>query len=177
MANERPQHPLGHPNNMPRGTRSYPIPAHLKQMGITQDDFGNWLDRVTNAHTKRDRRRWKGQVERKVYRAAIYKAVAAGGDRDYYTGEPLNWKLLEYFAKSRVANRREKECPTIDHESSNPRAPVFRICSLRTNKCKSNYSTRELGEFCRAFIKHQKKVTNIGLNERRHSRSSSSLYR
>lgn len=144
---------------MSRGSQKYQIPKHLSRLGVSQDDFGQWLDRATAAHVRRDRKRTKAIIRPMVYRLAIFKAVSEGGNRDYYTGEPLNWRLLRHFSKNNGLDRDERLMPSIDHEGLNTKSPTFRICSLRTNKCKSNYSIKQMFEFCKAFIKHQKRKT------------------
>lgn len=144
---------------MSRGANKYKIPEHLSRLGISQDDFGQWLDRATAAHVRRDRKRTEAQIRPVVYRLAIYKAVSKGATHDYYTGELLNWRLLRYFSKNNRIDRDECLMPSIDHEGLNTTSPTFRICTLRTNKCKSNYSVEQMLKFCRAFIKHQKRQT------------------
>lgn len=142
---------------MPRGTLKYPLPAHIHALGISQESFGEWLDRATNAHVLRDRQRTKAAIRPQVYREAIYRAVSDGSDRDYYTGELLDWRLLQYFSKNEGAGRDDRLVPSVDHVGLNTESPVFRICSLRTNKCKSDYSIEQLLEFCDAFIRHQRR--------------------
>jgi len=145
---------------MARGAAKYPVPDHLKKLGISQDAFGNWLDRVSRAHIRRDRRRLKVRIRPEVYRKAIHAAVCDGADRDCYTGESLDWRLLRYFSKTDGAGRDQRRIPTVDHEGLSADAPIFRICSLRTNKCKSDYSVEEVLEFCDAFIKRQRRRTD-----------------
>lgn len=141
---------------MSRGNRKYPIPEHLSRLGISQEDFGCWLDRVTDKHVSRDRKRTNVIIRPEIYRIAIYRAVCDGGDRDYYTGEVLDWQLLCYFSKNDGLGRDECLVPSVDHDGLNTESPIFRICSLRTNKCKSDYSIEQMLQFCKAFIRHQK---------------------
>lgn len=140
---------------MPRGARKYPLPEFLRILGISQDSFGHWLDRVTVAHVVRDRERTGAKISASTYREAIYRAVFNGGDRDYYTGEELDWCLLRYFSKRDGMERDEHLVPSVDHDGLNTESPVFHICSLRTNKCKSDFTTEELLDFCKVFIQHQ----------------------
>ncbi len=133
------------------------IPPHIQALGISQELFGEWLDRATNSHVRRDRQRTEAIVRPQVYREAIYRAVASGSDRDYYTGELLDWRLLRHFSTSDNADRDERLLPTVDHVGLDVELPVFRICSMRTNKCKSNYSIEQLVEFCDALIGHQRR--------------------
>lgn len=143
---------------MARGAKKYLIPLHLSKSGISQEDFGRWLDRVTAAHVRRDRKRSNKKIVPERYRLAIFRAICDGGDRDYYTGEALDWCSLQYFSKT-SQGRADEVVPTLDHDGLNPESPVFRICSLRTNKCKSDYTVEQLLKFCRLFVKHQEDLT------------------
>lgn len=141
-----------------RGKQKYPIPEQLKKLRVTQNDFGKWLDKTANSIVRRDRKRIKGTIVKSIYRDAIYKAVCHDCDVDYYTGKKLNWKLTFSSAKlSYRSSKNDKYLPTIDHEKLSATLPVFRVCSMRTNKCKSNYSINELLEQYEWFIKKQKK--------------------
>lgn len=140
---------------MARGARQYPIPAFLSAKGISQDEFGRWLDKATLAHVRRDRKRIKEKIVPKLYRTAIYQAVIERPGRDYYTGEELDWALLQHFAGAPIPGREDKKVPTVDHENLSATNPIFRICSMRTNKCKSDYSIIHVLEFATALIKHQ----------------------
>jgi hypothetical protein len=142
---------------MPRGARCYPIPVFIREQGITQDDFGGWLDRVTRAHIKRDRVRLGVRIPAELYRRAIYEAVVQCDGRDYYTGHVLDWRQLRFISKGDGSDQNHWLLPTVDHENLDAEAPVFRICSMRTNKCKSDYSVEQLLEFCEAFIRHQRR--------------------
>ena len=133
-----------------RGARDYPIPVFLTEQGITQHTYGVWLDKVTAAITRRDRERLKpATILPAVVRRAVHDAVCNGGDKDFYTGEPLDWRLLQHF------NLEPTRADKSDHHILSATNPVFRICSLRTNKCKSDYSLDELKDFCNRFLAHQ----------------------
>ena len=45
--------------------------------------------------------------------------------------------------------------PTVDHEDPGSEDPVFRICALRTNDCKSDLTVEKLKEFCKKFLEAQ----------------------
>jgi hypothetical protein len=141
-----------------RGARSYPVPSFLTEQGISQHTYGKWLDKVTAAITKRDRVRLKPAIIMPaVVRSAVHNAVCDGGDKDYYTGEPLDWRLLQHFnlEPTRADKANHYRAPSVDHYVLSATNPVFRICSLRTNKCKSDYSLQELEDFCKKFLAHQ----------------------
>lgn len=145
---------------MARGARKYPIPQFLLDQGIDQEKYGRWIDKVVNAITRRDSKRLKTKLIRMTFRAAVHRAVCSGGDRDFYTGERLNWKLLQHFNGEAIPDRKHHEVPSVDHEVVHGTIPVFRICSLRTNKCKSDYRTHELIDFCKVFLAYQEKVND-----------------
>lgn len=140
---------------MARGAKKYPLPLFLSEQGVSQDQYGRWLDKVANAVVRRDRKRLSDRIDKNVFREAIHLAVENGGDTDFYTGEFLNWKLLQHFNGSPVPARKQHEVPTVDHEVVSATSPAFRICSLRTNKCKSDFSVTELKDFCQKFLKFQ----------------------
>jgi hypothetical protein len=142
---------------MPRGSKKYQIPLFLEKIGIHQADYGAWLDRITVAHSVRDKHRLKKKINREAYRKAIHAAVEASNGYDVYTGEKLDFHLLEYFAGAPVIERAEKEVPTLDHVILDADDPKFAFCSLRTNKCKADLLVEELVEFCTVFLAHQKK--------------------
>jgi hypothetical protein len=141
---------------MARGKNVYPVPKYLQDIGISQDDYGTWLDRITNAHVKRDRQRSTAPINRATYRCAIHKAVCDSNGYDFYTGEELDWKSLQHFNCDFSLNRKDHLIPSLDHIGLDPSTPVFNICSLRTNKCKSNYTIEQLIDFCCKLLIYQK---------------------
>jgi hypothetical protein len=141
-----------------RGARSYPIPSFLQEQGISQHTYGVWLDKVTKAISIRDKARLAPEtVSPAIIRKAVHDAVCDGGDKDFYTGEPLDWRLLQHFNLEplRADKADHHRVPSVDHYILSAANPVFRICSLRTNKCKSDYSLQELEDFCNKFLVHQ----------------------
>ena len=137
----------------------YELPDFLKKLNIEQNTYNIWLKRVTAPHLKRDKKRLNIQsISRETYKKAIHLAVKKNGERDYYTGEKLEWTNLNLFRNLEQKNIPEDLfTPSVDHENLSAENPIFRICSLQTNKCKSNYSAEELHNFCQRFIAHQGK--------------------
>ena len=141
-----------------RGARDYLIPEFLVKQGFSQQIYGSWLDKVTVSITRRDRKRLEPEeVKLEIIRRAVHTAVCNGGDRDFYTGETLDWKLLQHFNldPTQASKAYHSRVPSVDHFVLSATNPVFRICSLRTNKCKSDYSLQELETFCNKFLIHQ----------------------
>jgi len=149
---------------MPRGAKHYPLPKFLAELDITQDKYGKWLDKITTPHLKRDRKRLSCHIDRKVYRAAIHKAVCSSNGKDYYTGLELDWKLLNHFSEKPIQatekgikRAHQDRVPSVDHENLDALKPVFRICSLMTNKCKSDYTLKQVIRFAENLLRKQKK--------------------
>jgi hypothetical protein len=72
----------------------YALPECLMTL-CTEQEYTRWLHRKAAAHVRRDKKRSGDRsITVSKYKAAIHEAVCAGGDRDYYTGTPLNWTLI-----------------------------------------------------------------------------------
>lgn len=126
--------------------------------------YRRWLRRKATAHVRRDRKRWKIPLSISAYKAAIHSAVAAGGDRDAYTGELLDWSLISRYNNGRskeggtVYKKRFALLPTVDHDGDRPGDMKFRICGWRTNDAKSDMSLRELVDLCaKVLARHGKR--------------------
>ena len=123
--------------------------------------YRRWLNRKTQSLVRRDRRRWTQDVSWAEYKQAIHEAVLCSAGKDYYTGEPLKWCLVGKY-NSREAQAKGSEyrrdfalLPTVDHEDPLSRKPVFRICGLQTNDCKSDLTVGELKDWCKKFLRAQ----------------------
>ena len=74
-----------------------------------------------------------------MYKAAIHEAVEAGGDRDYYTGLPLDWSLISEWDNDTAQRGRTvykktfAKLPTVDHTCDTGGRPKLVICSWRVN--------------------------------------------
>lgn len=75
----------------------YELPECLK--GLCEGAaYVRWLRRKAQAHLKRDRKRFAPEsCIGADYRRMIHEAVQNGGDRDYYTGLPLDWSLISVY--------------------------------------------------------------------------------
>src|SRR5919198_6120535 len=112
--------------------------------------YVRWLQRKAAAHVRRDRERFGPEsctIAR--YKAKIHEAVCAGGDHDYYTGLPLDWKLISTFENDNAKAgrgdymRKFGNLPTIDHTRDTEGKLRFVICSWRVNDAKSHLSEDE----------------------------------
>ncbi len=125
--------------------------------------YVRWLQRKAAAHAKRDRKRfgWESCTIA-LYKAKIHEAVCAGGDRDYYTGLPLDWSLISTFDNDNAkAGRGEYlrkfgNLPTIDHAQDRDGKLRFVICSWRVNDAKSHLSEDEFCALCEQVLAHRK---------------------
>ena len=81
------------------------LPVCLRGL-CAEDVYLRWLHRKAQAHVTRDRERGE-TCTAAAYKAKIHEAVCAGGDRDYYTGLPLDWSLISRFDNARAKQGRE----------------------------------------------------------------------
>jgi hypothetical protein len=91
----------------------------------------------------------------------IHQAVKDGGDRDYYTGLPLDWKLISVYDNDAAKQGRSEylkkfgNLPTVDHVIGHDGSLRFVICSWRVNDCKSHLSEQEFWELCEQVLAHR----------------------
>jgi hypothetical protein len=127
---------------------------------ITPEAYERWLSRKTAAHVKRDRKRGRSAVTPTLYTEAIHAAVILSEGRDFYTNEPLNWKLISTYRNedSKVGNHHYKSgfalLPTVDHVSAGATEASFRICSWRTNDAKNDLTLEDFILLCQKVLKH-----------------------
>jgi hypothetical protein len=127
-----------------------------------QKQYTKWLHRKAQAHVIRDRaRNGKGSCTVAHYKAAIHDAVLTGGDRDFYTGEPLDWSLVSTFNnKAAKAGRSSYKkrfwmLPTVDHTLDDQGQQKFVICSWKLNDVKSDLALEEFHNLCEMVLKHR----------------------
>jgi hypothetical protein len=83
-----------------------------------------------------------------------------GGDRDHYTGEQLDWKLVSTYENAASMEGRAKYkskfalLPTLDHALDEGGQRKFVICSWRVNDAKNDLSESEFYELCVRVVKH-----------------------
>lgn len=123
--------------------------------------YTRWLRGRAVAHVLRDRKRKVEGVTVAGYKKAIYEAVCSGGDADYYTGEPLNWKLISTYRNPESAAGRTKykaqfaQLPTVDHTLDDEGNPKFVICPWRVNDAKGDLSLAEFYALCESVLRHR----------------------
>jgi len=119
-----------------------------------------WLQRKAAAHVKRDRKRGNTSATVSAYKQAIHEAVIACGGRDFYTGEELNWRLINQYdnEKSKALGRAYKKdlaaLPTVDHVGDGLGEADFVISSWRTNDAKHDLTLEEFLSLCKIVLKH-----------------------
>ena len=135
----------------------YQLPTFLVGV-VTQEIYSKWLNSKTQTHLKRDKK-LNPTASGRSYKEDIHKAVLESDGKDAYTGEELNWKLINKYdnTKSKLLGRAYKLefalLPTLDHVSE--RSSInFDICSWRTNDAKNDLSIQEFIELCRKVVTH-----------------------
>ena len=113
--------------------------------------YDKWLKDRAKALRKRDLKREviRDSVSNLDYKRAIHRAaVFAGEDKDYYTGESIEWELLK--VEFVPGAKRPPGYPVIDHICPNHRnlgkAPKMVICREDTNNWKSNLTVKTILE-------------------------------
>jgi hypothetical protein len=117
------------------GDRQYPVPNCIQAV-CEQRKYSRWLHAKATAHVRRDRKRIRDAVcTVAAYKNAIHKAVVDGGDRDYYTGEVLDWSLISKYRNTAAVEGKAKYkrsfalLPTVDHTLDEQGNLKFVICS------------------------------------------------
>jgi hypothetical protein len=145
----------------PIPTKLYTLPACLEGK-CEERAYVRWLRRKAQAHVIRDRKRF-GQEScvGAMYRQLIHQAVQNGGDRDYYTGQALDWSLISTYdndeskAGRDVYLRTFANLPTVDHVIAKDGTVKFVICSWRVNDCKTHLSEDEFHSLCEQVLEHR----------------------
>lgn len=140
-------------------TLQYAVPDCIKDQ-CDQMKYSRWLQRKATAHARRDRKRDRACTIAQ-YKAGIHAAVCALGHLDYYTGEPLDWKLVStYDNESSKSGRTHYKktlalLPTIDHTVDEHGRPRFVICSWYVNDAKSDLSVEDFYRLCERVLKYR----------------------
>lgn len=152
----------GTPTCVAKKRNAFALPSAIQTM-CTEAAYKRWLHRKAVAHVNRDRKRWNLPLSVPAYKAAIHSAVVAGGERDAYTGDLLDWSLISTYDNSQskkggtVYKKRFALLPTVDHAGDTPGDMNFKICAWRTNDAKSDMSLLELIELCAKVLTHHGK--------------------
>ncbi len=91
----------------------------------------------------------------------IHEVVKDGADRDYYTGLPLDWRLISVYDNVEAKTggieylRTFGDLPTVDHIIGENGPLRFVICSWRVNDCKSHLSEPEFWKLCEQVLAHR----------------------
>lgn len=142
----------------------YAVPSRIREK-CDQATYSRWLQTKARAHVKRDRRRYgKNSCTVAGYKKKIHAAVLASENRDYYTGEELDWTLVSKFrnaaAKAGMVQYKKSFAllPTVDHALDKDRRQKFVICSWRVNDAKSDLTLHEFHRLCKLVLDYKKHV-------------------
>jgi hypothetical protein len=135
--------------------KTYFLPDFLNGI-CTEAVYKKWLKKRAEELYARDfgqRRPYALGVTAAFYQKKIHEAVIAAGVRDPYTGETLDWKLIDTWDMSKdqpVGYARQfRLLPTVDHVDPWANDLEFEICSLRINCCKGGLTPDEFVDVCR----------------------------
>jgi hypothetical protein len=144
--------------------RKYPLPECLVGR-CTQQQYTKWLQRKATAHVRRDKKRQESEsITVSKYKEAIHDAVRSGGDRDYYTGQPLDWGLISKYRNENAKDGKKKykklfaRLPSVDHTLDEQGNLRFVICSWLVNDSKSDMTLPEFYVLCENVLRHREKL-------------------
>jgi hypothetical protein len=142
-------------------TAKYSLPDFLKGK-CERAKYARWLHRKAQAHASRDRKRnGKRSCTVSLYKEQIHSAVVGGGDRDFYTGEPLDWTLISTFENIAAKSGRSlykkafELLPTVDHTFDDKGRQKFVICSWKINDAKSDLTLEEFYTLCETVLSYR----------------------
>jgi hypothetical protein len=100
----------------------YPLPEFLEGI-ITQVKYNGWLRTKAWGLLRRDRRRklpFALNADITLYKDMVHKAICAAGTQDPYTGETLQWELIDKWDPAAAKGNSDyiKQfylLPTVDH--------------------------------------------------------------
>ena len=138
-------------------SRKYQRPAFLESI-VDQKTYDKWLQRKSQTHYRRDKKRGNTTATGAVYKMAIHQAVISCQGRDAYTREKLDWHLLSTYSnkesqsRGRLYKKEYALLPSVDHVGDGLGEADFKICSWRTNDSKSDMTMEEFISLCRKII-------------------------
>lgn len=131
----------------------------------TQRVYTKWLQRKAVAHVRRDKKRQQGgSVTVSKYKEGIHNAVCSGGDKDFYTGEPLDWSIISKYRNEDSTAGKKKykkqfaKLPSVDHALDEQGNLKFVICSWLVNDSKSDMTLAEFYSLCESVLRHREKL-------------------
>jgi hypothetical protein len=137
----------------------YPLPECIRAQ-CTQARYSKWLHRKAMAHVRRDRKREKDCTVAR-YEAEIHAAVCESGNRDFYTGERLDWSLISTWDNESAKRGRAKYkrtlalLPTVDHTADDHGRQKFVTCSWSVNDAKSDLTLEQFYQLCERVLKYR----------------------
>lgn len=133
--------------------RDFNPPSWLK---LTPDAYKRVLNREALTLTRRDRRRG-GNYQVKEALVAVHNAFHRCDGTDPYDGMPLDGEQLttikrsDHHGKSLSTKKHLQRMPTVGHLHQHPIAE-FEILSRQTHRAKSEMTTDEYLNHCRAVV-------------------------
>ena len=139
----------------------YQLPDFLqKKYTVDKDNYEKWLKSQSSRHRKRDMNYFEKHNEQfdhtnEQYKISIHKAVCDSNGKDFYTGESLDWNMINTWdneeAKEMNYKKKFKNLPTIDHINRENfyNEIKFQICAWSVNDAKNDLSHNEFLTLCK----------------------------
>jgi hypothetical protein len=127
------------------------VPSEVRSKGTSCARYNDWLNAQAASCRTRDRGRIDTLPPLAKYREAIHSAVVRSNGLDAYTGEALEWNLLNHErppAGGRKNHRKRGRWPSVDHYHGTGQLN-YKICSGLVNTAKGPLEHQQFVELCR----------------------------
>jgi hypothetical protein len=136
-----------------------PLPWYLEGI-LTEKQFNKWFREKINDELHKDRKRGRKCAKNAtyaLYKQKLFDALCAGGTKDPFTGETMQWELVLEWNPEKAAGipgyfRQFYLMPTIDHIDPDADAPAFEVCSWKINMCKSCQTPDQFIAMCSKVV-------------------------
>ena len=138
--------------------------AKKEVFSLTDADKEKFIEWALERHSRlkaRDKKWLDKHPENKMqlpaaneYFEAVYDALAECNNKDYYTGDPLEWEISLGIKSLEEAEVRQKRI-TFDHvHGRNLSNLEFVMCAGKTNDAKNDLSKEKFIDLCKSVLTH-----------------------
>jgi putative endonuclease len=147
----------------------YPLPSYLQRI-FTVSTFARFLKEKAQNLRNRDKKRKKSVALKFTvaqYREELHNAIMNGGRTDPYTGDAIDWTLINKWDSGADPDVIGQDgdgfdkalylSPAVDHVDPDSNELEFEICTWIVNACKSVLNPADFIALCRKVTSHRLK--------------------
>lgn len=151
----------------------FPCPAWLKQRGITDAEYGAWLQDQSKDIWRRERKKRKTAfANRALLKAKLHAVALASTGRDPYSNirfnvDPLRSGWIDaqaHLNNSRHHRTLRRGVPSFDHVRGLGHA-AYELCTRETNSAKTYMSPAQFIELCHRVATHHPPAAQPGVDD------------